>query len=126
MAYGVTADILVVVHLAFILFVAFGAVAVWKSPRLAWVHLPAVVWAVNVEMWGVICPLTPLEQWLRQRAGLVGYDGDFVARYVIPVIYPDALTRDAQLVIGGVIGVINMVAYALLWVAAIRRRQTCA
>ena len=111
MLYGVAADLLVVVHLAFVGFVVLGGFAVRRWPRLAWVHLPAVAWGVGIELAGTICPLTPVEQWLRMEAGAAGYEGDFIAHYLLPVLYPAGLTRAAQLVLGVLAGGINVAAY---------------
>ena len=111
MLYGVVADLVVAAHLAFVGFVVLGGFAVPRWPRLAWVHLPAVAWGVGIEFSGAICPLTPVEQWLRAEAGVAGYEGDFIARYLLPVLYPAGLTRQAQLVLGGLACGINLAAY---------------
>ena len=120
MLYGAAADLLVVVHLAFVAFVVLGGLAVRRRPLLAWVHLPAVAWGVGIEMTGAICPLTPVEQWLRVQAGAAGYDGDFIAHYLLPVLYPAGLTRQAQLVLGILACGINLAAYGW-WIRAGRR-----
>ncbi len=111
MFYGIAADLLVVVHLGFVAFVVLGAFAVPRWPRLAWAHLPAVAWGVGIELTGAICPLTPLEQWLRMEAGTAGYDGDFIAHYLLPVLYPAGLTRQAQVALGALACGINVAAY---------------
>ena len=111
MLYGIAADLLVVVHLAFVAFVVLGGFAAPRWPGLAWIHLPAVAWGVGIELTGAICPLTPLEQWLRIEAGAAGYEGDFIARYLLPVLYPAGLTRQAQLALGVLAGGINAAAY---------------
>lgn len=111
MLYGIAADLLVVVHLGFVVFVVLGAFAVPRWPRLAWAHLPAVAWGVGIEFTGAICPLTPLEQWLRIEAGAAGYDGDFIAHYLLPVLYPAGLTRQAQFVLGALACGINVAVY---------------
>ena len=95
------ADAIVVLHLAFIVFALGGGALVLRWPRVAWLHLPAVAWAAYVEFTATICPLTPLENALRRRAGAAGYDGGFVEHYVIPVIYPAELTPTIQVAIGG-------------------------
>jgi len=98
---GFLADLVVVLHAAFVVFVAVGGLLVLKAPRLAWLHLPAVAWGVGIEWTGSICPLTPIEVWLRQQAGEVGYQGDFVDQYVMSWLYPDGLTRELQIGLGG-------------------------
>ena len=120
MPYQMLADALVAVHAAFVVFVVLGGVLVWLRPRAAWLHLPAVVWGVGIEWTGAICPLTPLEQWLRARAGVGGYEGTFIEQYVWPLLYPAALTRSDQVVLGAVALVINAAAYGWLW----RRRRS--
>ncbi|HEY2819310.1 MAG TPA: DUF2784 domain-containing protein [Casimicrobiaceae bacterium] len=111
----VLADAVVVVHLAFILFVMGGGAAVLAWPRLAWLHLPAVIWAAYVEFTSTICPLTPLENLLRVRAGQSGYEGDFVERYVLPIIYPSGLTPHVQTILGIVVVAVNGAFYAIAW-----------
>jgi hypothetical protein len=108
------ADLVVVVHFAFVLFVVLGGLLVLRWPWLAYVHLPAAVWGVWIEFTGRICPLTPLEKALRARAGEVGYSGGFIEHYILPVLYPSALTRNVQLVLGGLVIVINLCIYGYL------------
>jgi hypothetical protein len=120
MFYALSADILVVLHLCFILFVAAGGLLVLRSPLLAWVHIPAVAWGVMIEFGGWICPLTPLENSLRQRAGEAGYTGGFVEHYLIPLVYPPGLTRDLQIGLGIAVLVVNALAYGAL---VLRRRR---
>ena len=120
MRYGMLADALLVVHGAFVVFVVLGGALVLLRPRVAWLHLPAVVWGVGIEWTGAICPLTPLEQWLRVRAGAGGYEGTFIEHYIWPLLYPAALTRSDQLLLGAVALAINAAAYGWLW----RRRRS--
>src|SRR5690606_9975437 len=110
------ADALVLLHLAFILFVLFGALLVPRRPPLALLHLPAVAWGAAVELLHLYCPLTPLENRLRQAAGQAGYDGGFVEHYLIPLIYPAGLTPQLQLWLGTLVLAINLPVYLwLLW-----------
>jgi len=113
------ADAVVVLHLLFIAFaLAGGALVLWR-PRFAWLHLPAAAWAAYVEFSGTICPLTPLENTLRRRAGAAGYDGGFIEHYVIPVIYPAGLTPSIQVAIGALVVAVNVAFYVAAW----RRRR---
>lgn len=121
MLYRTLADGLVVVHLAFVLFVVLGGVLAWRWPRLAWVHLPAFVWGVWISITGAICPLTPLENRLRRIGGEAGYDGGFIEQYLLPVLYPGAMTREIQIGIGIGVLVWNVAIYAAL-LARTRRR----
>ena len=114
------ATAVVLVHLTFIGFVVAGAFLVLRWPKLSYLHLAAVVWAVYVEWAGAICPLTPLENELRAAAGLEAYAGDFVAEYIFPVLYPNGLTRRTQLFIGIVVVVLNSCIYTMV----LRRRRS--
>jgi hypothetical protein len=113
-AAHVLATLVVAAHVLFVAFVVIGGLLVFRWRKLLYLHLAAVVWAVYVEWSGAICPLTPLENTLRAAAGLEAYAGDFVAEYVFPVLYPDGLTRGAQLVIGVAVVVVNGCIYAML------------
>jgi hypothetical protein len=113
--YAIGAGLVVLVHLSFVLFVAAGASLGLKWPGAMWVHLPAVAWAAYIEFSGGICPLTPLENALRARAGLDYYGGDFVARYLFPVLYPGGLTRSAQIVIGFAVLAVNLGFYIFVY-----------
>jgi hypothetical protein len=84
-----------------------------------WLHLPAAIWGALVEMGGWICPLTPLENWFRSRAGEGGYAGGFVEHYVLRALYPAGLTRSAQWGLGGLVIAINVAVYAHM----LRRRR---
>jgi Protein of Unknown function (DUF2784) len=116
----VLADLVLVLHFAFVAFVALGGFLVLRSPQVAWAHVPAALWGAGIELTGGICPLTPLENALRERAGAATYEGDFVARYLLAVLYPEGLTREAQLVLGAAVIVGNAVLYAF----AIRRSRS--
>lgn len=121
-AAGLLAALVVAVHLAFVVFAALGGALALRWPRIAWVHVPCAAWAVFVEFSGWICPLTPIENALRRRAGLDLYSGDFVANYIFPVLYPDGLTREAQVAVGAFVLGLNLVAYG--WVLYRWRRRT--
>ncbi|MCO4891080.1 DUF2784 domain-containing protein [Cupriavidus sp. WGtm5] len=113
------ADLVVIAHALFIVFVVAGGLLALRWPRAAWGHLPAAVWGVLIEWAGWICPLTPLENTLRRAAGQAGYSGGFVERYLLPLIYPAELTPAVQLWLGAVVLVVNVAIYALWW----RRRR---
>jgi uncharacterized membrane protein YhhN len=120
--WRVLADAVLIGHLAFVLFVVGGGALVLRWPRLAWLHLPAAAWGVAIEFGGWICPLTPLENHLRQLAGQAAYEGDFIARYLLAVLYPQGLTREIQWLLGSAVLVINAVVYAI-W---LQRRRLAA
>ena len=111
--WRVLADAVLIGHLAFVLFVVVGGALVLRWPRLAWLHLPAAAWGVAIEFGGWICPLTPLENHLRQLAGQAAYEGDFIAHYLLAVLYPQGLTREIQWLLGSAVLVINAVVYAI-------------
>ncbi len=122
MNWALAADAVVLLHAAFVAFVVGGAALLWRWPRAAALHLPAAAWGAWIEFSGDICPLTPLENALRARAGETGYGGGFVEHYVVPVLYSEALTRELQWALGaGVVG-INALLYGL-WIASRRRRR---
>lgn len=116
------ADAVVLVHLGFILFVLFGALLLLRWRWLALLHVPAVVWAATVELLQLYCPLTPLENQLRQAAGQVGYSDGFIEHYLIPLIYPAGLTAQSQVWLGVLVLLVNLPIYLwLLWRARRRR-----
>src|SRR5437867_9898066 len=96
MLYQVFAELVVILHLAFVAFALFGGLLVLWRRRVVWFHLPAVLWAAAVEFGGWICPLTPLENWLRMQGGARGFSSDFIEHYVLPLLYPVGLTREVQ------------------------------
>lgn len=114
MASSLAADLLVLLHLAFIVFVVLGGLLVWRWWRVVFLHLPASVWGVLLEFNGWQCPLTPLEQQLRVAAGEAGYSGGFIAHYLLPVIYPAGLTPAFQVALGTGALLINLVIYGWL------------
>ncbi|HKE94142.1 MAG TPA: DUF2784 domain-containing protein [Povalibacter sp.] len=116
MLFRTLADAVLVLHLAFVLFVVVGCFFVLRWPRLAWLHLPALAWGIWIEFSGRICPLTPLENNLRERGGGVGYSGGFIDHYITAAIYPDGLTRGVQFTLGAGLVALNIAVYAvLLW-----------
>jgi len=109
------ADLVVLIHGAFVLFVVFGGVAVLRWRRLLWFHLPAVLWGVLIELSGWICPLTHLEKYLRWLEGGSGYSTTFIEQYLEPILYPLGMTRYAQMLLAIIALMINLVIYAYLW-----------
>ncbi len=105
------ADLVLVLHAAFVAFVVAGGLAVRRWPRVAWLHVPAAAWGATVELAGWVCPLTPLENALRMRAGAAPYDSDFVARALLPLLYPDGLTRPVQVALGVLVVAVNALVY---------------
>jgi hypothetical protein len=120
MLYGLLADLVVVVHLGFIAFVAVGGFLAWRWPRLLWLHVPAVIYALVIVTVGFDCPLTPLEKHLRHAAGQAGYAKGFVDHYLSGVLYPDRLLVLAQALVA--VAVIASYARLLFRHGAIRPR----
>ena len=114
MIYRLLADCLVLVHLAFVVFVVAGGFLVLWRPSFRWIHLPAAVWGALVEFTGWICPLTPWEQAFRLRAGQAGYTGGFVEHYILPVLYPQGLTPGVQIALGFLVIGVNVSIYVLV------------
>jgi hypothetical protein len=115
MWYSWLADLTLCLHVGFVLFVIFGGLLVLKWRWIAWLHLPAATWGAVVELTGWICPLTPLENWLRSQSGGTAYRSDFIAQYLLPVLYPGDLTRNIQLLLGTVVIVLNVAVYWWIW-----------
>jgi hypothetical protein len=120
--YRALADLVLVVHLAFVVFVVLGGFLVLRWRWVAWLHVPAAIWGILIEYAGWICPLTPLENFFRQRGGETGYSEGFIQHYILPVLYPGALTRGTQIVLGSLALFINLIAYGLV----IARRKRAA
>ena len=119
MPYRLLADLVLVLHAAFVVFVVLGALLALRWPRVAWVHVPVALWGAGIEFVGGICPLTPLENHWRRLAGELGYPGGFIEHYIVSALYPDGLTRNVQIVLGALVVVVNVAIYA--W--ALRRSR---
>jgi hypothetical protein len=119
MGWSILADAVLVLHGLFIAWATLGALAVWRWPRLVWLHLPALAWGVWIEATAGICPLTPLEMALRHRAGRGTYQGSFIDHHLGALIYPQGLTPQAQMRIAIGLAAFNLVLYGLI----VRRRQ---
>jgi hypothetical protein len=118
--YVFLSDVVVVIHLLFILFVVFGGLLALKSRIWIWIHLPAAIWGALIEFFSWICPLTPLENWLLQKAGLPTYETGFLGHYLLPLIYPQGTTAPLHIYLGIAVIVINLGVY----LAVFRSYQT--
>ena len=123
MIYSFLADLLVVFHLVFILYVIAGALLIFKWPKTLWLHLQACFWRMTVEFTGWICPLTPWEIQLRILAGEEGYIGSFIEQYLIPIAYPSGLNREIQMLLGSTVLIVNLSLYTLILIKR-RKRKT--
>lgn len=115
MVYRVLADIVVVTHLLFLIFVGFGGLLVLRWRWIAWLHVPAALWGAAIALIGWTCPLTPLENLLRKRAGQEGYEGGFIENYILPLIYIEGLTSPLYAALGVGVIVVNAAIYAWAW-----------
>jgi len=120
MPYNLLADLVLLLHATFILFVVLGGLLVFWRLGLAWLHLPCAFWGMLIELKGWICPLTYLENDLRSAAGSNGYAGGFIEHYLAPLVYPPGLTTEIQILLGLLVLFINVIIYTLVW----RRKQT--
>ena len=116
-----TADLIVLIHFAFILFVIFGGFLAMKWRKVIWLHMPAAVWGVLIEFYGWICPLTILENQLRRDNNNGAYSTGFIEHYIIPVIYPEGLTPEIQIILGIVVIVVNLFIYTLVFKKWVRQ-----
>ncbi len=115
MAATLLADLVVILHGVFVLIAVLGGILVFRWRWWAWFQIPAFLWAGFIELTGGICPLTPLENWLRTLGGDAAYPGDFVDRYLIPLLYPGDLTRETQIVLGVFVIALNVGMYGMYW-----------
>ncbi|CAN5629569.1 DUF2784 domain-containing protein [soil metagenome] len=124
MMYRALADATMLVHFAFVAFVVLGGLLALRWRKAMWLHVPAAMWGVLIELRGWTCPLTPLENHFRRRGGEAGYSGGFVERYLEPVIYPPGLSESTQLVLAAVVVLVNAVVYSLVYRRYARRPPT--
>ncbi len=115
MPYQFLADTVVIVHAAFVVFVVLGAFLVLFWKKVAFFHLPSVAWAAFIEFSGRICPLTPLENLFREKGGAPVYADGFIEHYIIPVLYPEILTRQLQIIFGVLVIIINLTVYGSVY-----------
>jgi len=122
MAYRIGAELVVLLHFAFVVFVVLGGLIAAWWPRAALVHVPAALWGAATALFGIVCPLTPLEQRLRRLAGDTGYEGGFIEHYLLPILYPGELTRALQIGLGAAAILVNAAIYA--WVITRSRARS--
>ncbi len=115
MVWRIFGDLVLLLHLLFILFVLVGGFFALRWRWLPWVHLPTMAWAATLEFLGWICPLTPLENWFRRASGEAGYPGGFIEHYLLSLIYPSGLTPQIQTYLGITVVAVNALAYGLVW-----------
>lgn len=114
MAYRILAELVLVLHFCFVIFVVFGGLLVLRRHWAAWLHLPAVLWGIIIEFFWWSCPLTTLENFLRERGGKVGYATGFVDYYVSALLYAP-LSPNIRFAFGLLLVSFNLLIYAYLW-----------
>jgi hypothetical protein len=122
MVFRALADLVMALHLGFVLFAVLGGFLVVKRRRWVFVHVPAFLWAALIEFAGWICPLTYLETWLIEQSGAHGYQGGFIEHYLFPLLYPEDLTRSLQVTLGVFVLSINIIIYGFLILRAYQRK----
>jgi hypothetical protein len=113
--YRRAADLVLVFHFGFVVFVVLGGLLALRRPWVAWAHVPIALYGAAIEFAGFVCPLTPLENWLRLRGGQKGYEGGFIEHYITAALYPTGLTRGVQVALGASVLVLNAIVYAVWW-----------
>ena len=112
--YELAANLTLIVHFAFIIFVVFGALLFFVSTKIIYVHVPALIWGIYIELTHSVCPLTYLENWFLQKANLTTYSEGFIQNYLVPIVYPKNLTEDLQTYFAIVLIVANMIMYGFI------------
>ena len=115
MVYRMLADTVLVIHFLFIILAVFGGLLIFKWKRFAWLHVPVVIWATLIEFYGWICPLTYLEVWLLEQGNMVSYGSGFIERYIVPIIYPEALTHPQHILVGLFVFMFNLLIYGWIF-----------
>ena len=113
--YEIAANLILIIHFTFILFVVFGALLLFASVKIIFIHIPAFIWGSYIELTNSICPLTYLENWFLHKANLTTYSEGFIQNYIVPIVYPMSLTKDLQIYLGIALIVINIVIYSFIF-----------
>ena len=112
--YEFFANLTLIVHLIFILYVVFGGLIFFIFSKTIFIHPPALLWGIYIELTNSVCPLTYLENWFLYQGGLTTYSNDFINNYLFPIIYPEGLTAEIQIYLGVSLIVINILIYGLI------------
>jgi hypothetical protein len=90
MIYKVLADIVVFIHLLWILFLIFGVWGGIRNKKVKVIHISALAFAITIQVFSWYCPLTHLEAWLRAKHDpALSYSGSFIPHYVEKIVYID-------------------------------------
>ena len=112
--YELFANLTLIAHLIFILFVIFGGLLFFIFSKVFYIHLPALLWGIYIELTNSVCPLTYLENWFLNKAELATYSNGFINNYLYPIIYPEGLTNNIQIYLGITLIVINILIYGFI------------
>lgn len=121
MAYFLS-QLVILIHLLFIIYVVFGGLLNYRWPRNIWIHIPAFLYGIMVELFAWICPLTYLENWLSELAGQEKYETGFIEEYIVPIIYPVGFDLSMQLIFTFIVVILNLAIYAPLILSKFRKR----
>ena len=113
--YELFANLTLIAHLIFILFVIFGGLLFFIFSKVVYIHLPALLWGIYIELNNSVCPLTYLENWFLIKAELATYSNGFINNYLYPIIYPEGLTNNIQIYLGITLIVINILIYGFIF-----------
>ena len=113
--YKLFANLTLIAHLIFILFVIFGGLLFFIFSKIFYIHLPALLWGIYIELTNSVCPLTYLENWFLNKAELATYSNGFINNYLYPIIYPEGLTNNIQIYLGITLIVINILIYGFIF-----------
>jgi len=112
--YEIASNLILLVHLIFIIFVVLGGLLFFASRKIIFIHIPALIWGIYIELTSSICPLTYLENWFLHKANLITYSGGFIQNYLVPIVYPADLTKDLQIYLGITLIVVNIIIYGFI------------
>ena len=112
--YELAANLILIVHFVFIIFVLFGALLFFVVKKITFIHIPAFIWGSYIELTHSICPLTYLENWFLNKANLTIYSEGFIQNYLVPIVYPVNLTKDLQIYLGITLIVVNIIIYGFI------------
>ena len=113
--YELFANLTLILHLIFILFVIFGGLLFFIFSKIIYIHIPALLWGIYIELTNSVCPLTFLENWFLHKGELTTYSNDFIKNYLFPIIYPGGLNNEIQIYIGLSLMVFNILIYGLIY-----------
>ena len=112
--YELAANFTLIIHFTFICFVVFGVALFFVSKKIIYLHVPALIWGIYIELTHSVCPLTYLENWFLQQANLTTYSEGFIQNYLVPIVYPNNMTEDLQTYFATALIVANMIMYGLI------------